>query len=65
MQGSLENSAGQEMRRWIFQPPVRSLQPGERATVSYRVRVGVNAKDGDQVNTATASGRFASGERLR
>ncbi|HEX8745778.1 MAG TPA: SdrD B-like domain-containing protein [Pyrinomonadaceae bacterium] len=40
------------------------LQPGERATVSYRVRVGVNAGDGEQVNTATASGRFASGERL-
>ncbi|HEX8173793.1 MAG TPA: SdrD B-like domain-containing protein [Pyrinomonadaceae bacterium] len=40
------------------------LQPGERTTVSYRVRVGVNAGDGEQVNTATASGRFASGERL-
>lgn len=40
------------------------LQPGERAVVSYRVRVGVNARDGDQVNTATASGRFASGETV-
>lgn len=40
------------------------LQPGERAVVSYRVRVGVNARDGEQVNTAVASGRFASGETL-
>ncbi|MBD0371829.1 MAG: DUF11 domain-containing protein, partial [Pyrinomonadaceae bacterium] len=40
------------------------LQPGERAVVSYRVRVGVNARDGEQVNTATASGRFASGETV-
>ena len=38
MQGSLENSAGQEMRRWVFQPPVRSLQPGERANFSTEVR---------------------------
>jgi hypothetical protein len=38
MQGSLENSSGQEMRRWIFQPPVQSLQPGERANFSTEVR---------------------------
>ena len=37
MQGSLENSAGQEMRRWIFQPPVQTLQPGERANFSTEV----------------------------
>lgn len=38
MQGSLENSAGQEMRRWIFQPPVQSLAPGQRANFSTEVR---------------------------
>jgi hypothetical protein len=38
MQGSLENKAGQEMRRWIFQPPVPSLAPGERANFSTEVR---------------------------
>ena len=38
MQGSLENSAGQEMRRWVFQPPVPTLQPGERANFSTEVR---------------------------
>jgi large repetitive protein len=40
------------------------LQPGERAVVSYRVRIGVNVRDGDQINTAVASGRFASGETV-
>ena len=38
MQGSLENAAGQEMRRWIFQPPVRTLAPGQRANFSTEVR---------------------------
>ena len=46
----------------VFQ--LGQLQPGERVIVSYRVRVGVNARDGDQINTAIASGRFASGERV-
>jgi uncharacterized repeat protein (TIGR01451 family) len=46
----------------VFQ--LGQLQPGERAIVSYRVRVGVNARDGEQVNTAIASGRFASGETV-
>jgi hypothetical protein len=38
MQGSLENQAGQEMRRWVFQPPVASLAPGERANFKTEVR---------------------------
>jgi uncharacterized repeat protein (TIGR01451 family) len=46
----------------VFQ--LGQLQPGERALISYRVRVGVNARDGEQVNTAVASGRFASGETV-
>ena len=39
MQGSLENSAGQEMRRWIFEPPVQTLAPGERANFKTEVRL--------------------------
>jgi uncharacterized repeat protein (TIGR01451 family) len=46
----------------VFQ--LGQLQPGERAALSYRVRVGVNAREGDQVNTAVASGRFSSGETV-
>jgi hypothetical protein len=38
MQGSLENGAGQEVRRWQFQPPVQTLQPGERADFKTEVR---------------------------
>lgn len=44
--------------------PLGQLQPGERASLSYRVRIGVNARDGDQINTAVASGRFSSGETV-
>ena len=36
-----------------------------RVAITYRVRVGVNAGEGEQVNSAVASGRFqSSGERM-
>jgi hypothetical protein len=38
MQGSLEDHAGQAMRRWVFEPPVRQLAPGERANFTTEVR---------------------------
>jgi hypothetical protein len=38
MQGSLENQAGQELRRWVFQPPVQTLAPGQRANFTTEVR---------------------------
>jgi hypothetical protein len=38
MQGSLETAAGQEVRRWQFQPPVKTLGPGERAAFATEVR---------------------------
>ncbi|WP_119304812.1 hypothetical protein [Dongia deserti] len=38
MQGSLETSAGQEVRRWQFRPPVQTLGPGERANFKTEVR---------------------------
>jgi hypothetical protein len=56
MQGSLENAAGQEMRRWVFQPPVRTLQPGERANFSTEVRP-------IPAGTARASVAFIAGSR--
>ncbi|HEY1382270.1 MAG TPA: hypothetical protein VGF43_01575 [Dongiaceae bacterium] len=37
MQASLENEAGQEVRRWAFQPPVPQLGPGERASFQTEV----------------------------
>jgi hypothetical protein len=38
MLGSLEDQAGQEMRRWVFEPPVRQLAPSERANFETEVR---------------------------
>ncbi|HEX8424363.1 MAG TPA: hypothetical protein VF634_13180, partial [Pyrinomonadaceae bacterium] len=43
---------------------VGTLAPGARASLVYRVRIGVNAQEGDQTNSATASGVYASGERV-
>lgn len=37
MQGSLENQAGQEVRRWVFPPPVETLAPGARASFKTEV----------------------------
>jgi uncharacterized repeat protein (TIGR01451 family) len=41
-----------------------SLAAGARASLVYRVRIGVNAREGDQTNSAVASGVYASGERV-
>jgi uncharacterized repeat protein (TIGR01451 family) len=41
-----------------------TLAAGARASLVYRVRIGVNAREGDQTNSATASGVYASGERV-
>ncbi|HEY0099026.1 MAG TPA: hypothetical protein VGB76_08745, partial [Pyrinomonadaceae bacterium] len=43
---------------------VGTLPAGARASLVYRVRIGVNAQEGDQTNSATASGVYASGERI-
>ncbi|HVF44079.1 MAG TPA: SdrD B-like domain-containing protein, partial [Pyrinomonadaceae bacterium] len=40
------------------------IEAGERATLTYRVRVGANARDGQQFNTASASGTLTGGERV-
>ncbi|HEY0080342.1 MAG TPA: SdrD B-like domain-containing protein [Pyrinomonadaceae bacterium] len=43
---------------------VGQLRAGARANLSYRVRVGVNAAEGEQINTALATGVFLSGEQI-
>jgi uncharacterized repeat protein (TIGR01451 family) len=40
------------------------LEAGARATLVYRVRVGANAPQGDQYNSAAASGTLTTGERV-
>ncbi len=42
---------------------IAELPAGATARLLYRVRIGANAREGDQVNTAVASALFASGER--
>ncbi|MGI9107479.1 MAG: hypothetical protein ACR2G4_14675, partial [Pyrinomonadaceae bacterium] len=41
-----------------------TLNAGARASLVYRTRIGVNAREGDQTNSATATGVFVSGERV-
>ncbi|MFN2454799.1 MAG: hypothetical protein ABR577_11325 [Pyrinomonadaceae bacterium] len=43
---------------------VGDLGGSERATISYRIRVGANARDGEQINSAIASATFPSGEQI-
>ena len=56
-----------------FEPEVRgseltfrlpTLAASASATITYRVRLGANAREGDQVNSATVNARFASGETI-
>ncbi|MDQ3255076.1 MAG: hypothetical protein M3R15_14430, partial [Acidobacteriota bacterium] len=42
---------------------VGNLDAGANVTILYRVRVGANARDGEQFNSAIASGVYLSGER--
>jgi uncharacterized repeat protein (TIGR01451 family) len=40
------------------------IEAGARATLVYRVRVGANAQEGDQYNSASAAGTLTTGERV-
>ena len=46
----------------IFNVPEAAA--GERFSLTYRARIGVNAPNGDQYNSAVARGSFASGESV-
>lgn len=41
-----------------------SVPAGGRAFITYRVRIGANAREGEQFNTATATGALVTGERV-
>src|SRR5207253_4884762 len=43
---------------------VGEVAAGERLSIVYRVRVGANARDGEQINSAIAEGAFPSGEPI-
>ncbi|HZT59487.1 MAG TPA: isopeptide-forming domain-containing fimbrial protein [Pyrinomonadaceae bacterium] len=40
------------------------VEAGARVTLVYRVRVGANAQEGDQYNSASAAGTLTTGERV-
>ncbi|MFN7931273.1 MAG: isopeptide-forming domain-containing fimbrial protein [Blastocatellia bacterium] len=44
---------------------VGNLPAGARATITYRVRIGANAKQGEQINLAFAQGEYPNGDPLR
>ena len=44
---------------------IAEVPHGETVRLLYRVRVGANAREGDQENLANASGTFPSGERIQ
>ncbi len=43
---------------------IGELGIGERVSITYRVRIGVNARQGDQYNLAIAKGNLSNGEPL-
>lgn len=44
---------------------VGQINSGERFSITYRVRVGVNVRPGESFNSAAGTGRFPTGEILR
>src|SRR5215207_5707373 len=46
----------------VFRPG--RIDAGGRVTLVYRVRVGANAREGEQFNTASAAGTLSNGERV-
>jgi uncharacterized repeat protein (TIGR01451 family) len=46
----------------IFRLP--TLAANANATITYRVRIGANAREGDQINSATATAHFALGDTI-
>ena len=46
----------------VMQFRVGDIAAGERISIQYRVRIGVNSRKGDNYNSAIVSGTFPSGE---
>lgn len=49
----------------VLQFRLGTFASGARATIVYRVKVGVNARVGENFNSAIASGTFPSGEKVQ
>ncbi len=44
---------------------IGELNPGARVIITYRLRVGANAKQGEQINSAIIQGTFPNGDTVR
>lgn len=44
---------------------IGELNPGARVIITYRLRVGANAKQGEQINSAIIQGKFPNGDPVR
>jgi uncharacterized repeat protein (TIGR01451 family) len=49
----------------LLQFHIGRLDSGERVSIIYRVRIGVNARQGNNYNSAVGAGRFPSGEIIK
>jgi uncharacterized repeat protein (TIGR01451 family) len=43
---------------------IGQIGAGERVTITYRVRIGANARDGEQINSIIGSGKYPSGDLI-
>lgn len=49
----------------VMQFRLAEIASGERFSIVYRVRIGVNVREGDSYNSVSISGRFPSGETIQ
>ncbi|MGI8669011.1 MAG: hypothetical protein ACR2J3_04085, partial [Aridibacter sp.] len=62
LRGSEKENIEPEIANNNLQFRIGRLDSGERISIVYRVRIGVNARTGDNYNVALAAGNFPSGE---
>lgn len=64
LDSSMNQPIAPEVQPDVLRFHLGEIPHGATAHLLYRVRVGVNARQGEQENLATASGAFASGEKI-
>ncbi|NNE98490.1 MAG: DUF11 domain-containing protein, partial [Pyrinomonadaceae bacterium] len=65
LRGTAETKIDPVVTGNVLEFSLGDLASGERFSILYRVRIGVNAKRGDNYNLASVTGTFASGEVVR
>ena len=65
IRGTAETKVEPKINGKVLEFVVGDLASGERFSILYRVRIGVNAQRGDNYNLASVSGNFGSGEIVK